>query len=330
MSGSSKQTQNQSSQTSPWAPQAAALTTAFNDASGALSKAQGATAPTDFVAQMNPAQLATFRSMLGYADNSNVAASNNATGDALATAGTNGLQGALSGLMGYKPTDATDSNIANATKYANNPAISDMVSGAMRDATQEAHDVTLPGIDRAAGISGNVNNSRAGIADGLVTRGLAQKAGDISANLRGAAYDNGLNLASSNHQFDVSSLLSSLNSAGSLAGGAAAAGVGARSSSINDAGNTFNLANAGGTGLQAADQAKLDNEQSQYQSQTTAPFDALKQYMSIIGANNWGSNSTGTSTTTSTPSAWQVASGLLGAAGSGVSMAGGLGWKPFA
>jgi hypothetical protein len=117
---------------------------------------------------MNPDQLATFRSMLGYANGSNVASANNATGDALATPAPTGLQGALSGLMGYKPTDATDQNIADATKYANNPAIDGMVNAAMRDALNQVRDVTLPGIDRAAAISGNVNNSRAGIAQGLV------------------------------------------------------------------------------------------------------------------------------------------------------------------
>jgi hypothetical protein len=329
MSGSSKQTQNQSSETSPWAPQASALQTAFSGAQGALSQAQSAKAPTDFTAQMTPEQLSTFRSMLGYANGSNVASSNNATGDALANAGTAGLQGALSGLLGYKPTDATDSNIANATKYANNPAISDMTAAAMRDATQEAHDVTLPAIDRAASVTGNVNNSRAGIANGLVERGLAQKAGDISANLRGTAYDAGLNRASADNQFNVSSLLSSLNNAGSLAGGAAAAGVGARSGSISDAGNLFNIAGTGGSGLQAADQARLTNQEQQYEAATNDPFAALKNYMSIVGANNFGSSTTGTSSTTSTPSAWQVIGGLLGAAGSGAKTAGSLGWTPF-
>jgi hypothetical protein len=51
--------------------------------------------------------------------------------------------------------------------------------------------------------------------------------------------------------------------------------------------------------------------------------------MGIIGTNNWGGQTTGTSTTTKTPSAWEVMGGLLGTAGSAAKGLGGLGWKPF-
>jgi hypothetical protein len=44
--------------------------------------------------------------------------------------------------------------------------------------------------------------------------------------------------------------------------------------------------------------------------------------MNIIGSRNWGSNGTGTATTTTTPSALQMIGGLLGAGGSLVNMFG--------
>jgi hypothetical protein len=59
----------------------------------------------------------------------------------------------------------------------------------------------------------------------------------------------------------------------------------------------------------------LDNEQQQYQSATTSPYAALNGYMGVIGSNNWGSNSTGTSDTTSTPLAWDTISGLMSSGG---------------
>jgi hypothetical protein len=309
MSGSQKT--NQSSQTSPWGPQASAITTAFDGAKAALGQSSGVTAPTDFVAGMTPEQVATFRNMLGYAGKNNVSAENLASGNALAGAGTAGATGALSGLLGFNPGGARDAIIGDANKYADNPAISGMVDAAMRDARNQVRDVTLPGIDRAAAVSGNVNNSRTGIAQGLVERELAGKATDVSANLRGAAYDKGLDLGA---MTNVQAVLDSLKSAGSLGGSLASLGIGARSGSIDDQKGVFDIANAGGAGLQANQQLELDNLLQRYQSGVTSPFDALNSYMGIVGSNNWGSNSTGTQT--STPSAWQVIGGLMGAAGS--------------
>jgi hypothetical protein len=71
-------------------------------------------------------------------------------------------------------------------------------------------------------------------------------------------------------------------------------------------------------GQNAAAQAALTNQLQQYQFGSQAPWTPIQNLMGIIGSNNWGGNTstTGTSTTTSTPSAWQVLGGLLGAAGS--------------
>jgi hypothetical protein len=49
----------------------------------------------------------------------------------------------------------------------------------MQGATETARDVTMPGIEQNAAMTGNTNSTRTGIADGLVQRGLAEQ----SANL---------------------------------------------------------------------------------------------------------------------------------------------------
>jgi hypothetical protein len=317
MSGSSKQTQNQTqdTKTAPWAPQANAITTAFDGAKAALGTAGNAQAPTDFVAGMTPEQVNTFRNMLGFANKSGVSDQNLATGNTLASAGTAGATGALSGLLGFNPSSARDSIIGDANKYADNPHISGMVDAAMRDARNQVRDITLPGIERSAAVSGNVNNSRMGIAQGLVERELAGKAADVSSNLRGAAYDKGLDLGA---MTNVQAVLDSLKSAGGLGGNLAQLGIGARSGAVDDAKGMFDIANTGGAGLQASQQLELDNLLARYQSGVSSPFDALNQYMGIVGSNNWGSEGTmsGTQTTKSTPSAWQVIGGLMGAGGS--------------
>lgn len=328
--GSSTQETSKNESTTPWAPQAAALSDAFTKAQTAYGQASQTKAPTDFVAQFTPQQLQNFQSMFNYGSG-NTSAGTAATGGALQTAGTNATQGALSGLTNYDPTklNNTQSITDAANKYVAGQDIDSQVNNAMLNARQTARDVTLPGIEQNAAISGNSNSSRTGIAQGLVERGLAQQSADLGASLRSQAYKDGLSLASSNANANNVNSLGALSSGANAGTNAANTGVNASGQAINDQGNLFNLANTGAAGQQAATQANLDNQQAQFQSGTTAPYAALQQLMGIIGTNNWGGQTTGTSTTTKTPSAWEVMGGLLGTAGSAATGLGGLGWKPF-
>jgi hypothetical protein len=327
--GSSTQETSKNENTTPWAPQAAALTDAFSKAQTAYGQASQAKAPTDFVAQFTPDQLGVFKSMLGYGNNTSTAGTS-ATGGALQSAGTNATTGALTGLSNYDPTklNNTGSIVDAANKYVAGQDIDSQVNNSMLNARQTARDVTLPQIEQNAAITGNSNSSRTGIAQGLVERGLAQQSADLGASLRSQAYKDGLSLASSNANANNSNSLGALSSAAGAGTTAANSGVNASSSAINDQ-QPVQLAGTGATGEQQANQANLDNQSAQFQSQTSAPYAALQQLMGIIGTNNWGSSTTGTSTTTKTPSAFEVLGGLLGTAGSAATGLGGLGWKPF-
>lgn len=319
--GSSTQETSKNENTTPWAPQASALTDAFGKAQDAYGQASQAKAPTDFIAQFTPDQLNVFKSMLGYGSNTSTAGTS-ATGGALQQAGTNATQGALSGLSNYDPTklNNTGSIIDAANQYASGQDINSQVNNAMLNARQTARDLTLPQIEQNAAISGNSNSSRTGIAQGLVERGLAQQSADLGASLRAKAYSDGLGLASSNANANNVNSLGALSSAAGAGTNAANSGVNASSSAINDQGNLFNLAGAGASGGQQAQQANLDNQSAQFQSQTQSPYANLQQLMSIIGSNNWGSNSQGTATTTKTPSAFEVLGGLIGAGASGAKL----------
>ena len=290
-----------SSNTQPgFAPQVGALTTAFDAANTALGKAQGATAPTDFTAQFTPQQIAAFQSMLGYGTSGTQGAQTAQAGGALATAGVPAVQGALSGLTNFKANGGnTADNIANATAYANDPSIAGQVTAAMRDANRNATENVLPGIERGAALGGNTDSSRTGIAQGIVSRGLNDSAADISANLRGALYTKGLDLSQNAAQVESSQALDALKSTGTLGVGATTAGTGALGDSVNQQGGLYNIAQGGIAGEQAAAQADLTNQQQQFEAKTNDPFAALQNYYNIVGANNWGSSSTGTSTGTS-------------------------------
>lgn len=332
MSGSSSTTANTSSTSTPgFAPQSGALTTAFNGAQDAYGKASQAVAPTDFTAQMTPQQLAAYQQMVqqgGDLSTANTAANTAAT---MQGAGTTGVSGALTGLSTYNPAtqNNTGSLVDAANQYVKGQNIPAQVAAAMQGATEQARDVTMPGIEQNAAIGGNTNSSRTGIADGLVARSLAEQSANLNGSLSGTAFGNGLNLAETAANNNNNSTVAALTNRGNISNTAASTGVNAGNSSVADQGALSSEAAAGGAGLTAAQQAALTNQEQQYQSAVSSPYDASRGLMSVAGTNNWGQSTTGTNTTTSNPSAWQTISGLLSAAGGAAKGAAGLGWSPF-
>lgn len=312
MSGSSTQTQNQSSVTNPWAVQTPYLTDAFAKAQGQSNNAYTG----DRVAQFTPDQLATFNRMLGYANNSTAPGAATNAGTALTGAGVNAATGALSQLGAFTPQGGTASNIDAANAYADAAASPAAVDAAMRDARRQVYEQALPGIDASSAATGNNMSSRSDMSKAIIERGLAEKAADVSATMRQNAFNNGLNLAQNSSQFNNTAILDALKSAGSLGTGAVGTGVGATGAGIDQQGNLFNLANQAGAGQQAAGQASLDNSIGKSDS----AWDNLMKYYGIVGGNNWGGTTQGYGTTQSTPSAWQVIGGLLSAGGNAAKM----------
>jgi len=304
-------------QTSPWAPQAGALTGAMGEATN-IYNANKNDAPSDFIAGFNPDQLATFRRMLGYGANTAPSDAQAAAGNTMLNAGVSGTTGALSGFQNFDPNAANNAGslIADANKYVAGQDIDAQVNNAMLNARQTARDVTMPGISQNAARTGNTNSSRTGIAEGMVQRGLAQQATDLGASLRSDAFKDGLSLASNNAQANNASRLAALSGQAGTGTSAAEIGRGALSGSIDDMGKLFEISGVGGSGLRDADQAALDNKNAMNDQE----WQNLRNYMQIIGSQVYGQNSTGTkngtSETTSTPSGLQIAGGLLGAAGS--------------
>src|ERR1700737_1961170 len=141
-----------------WAPQVGALTTAFNQAGGALANAQSAHAPTGTSANL------TGNGML----------SNN--GVSLSNSGTSAATSGLGALTNYNAGSTNNPQaISNAaTQFANGQNIGAQTAAATNQAMETVRDVTLPGIQQHAAIGGNTDSSRNGIAQGLVERSLAE------------------------------------------------------------------------------------------------------------------------------------------------------------
>lgn len=319
-----------SSSTDPWSTQSSFLSGIFQQAQNAYNTANTATAPTDYTATYTPDQLAVFQKMVGYGSGDNpVVSSQQNAGTSLLNTGSQGSAAAINDLLRYNPSGGTQSNIDAANAYAAGQDIPAQVDAAMLDAKRTASEDTLPSLYRSAAGSGNINSSKTAIAQGVVDRGLAEKAAALSAELRGNAYTGGLDLAEKNSEANNASKLAALSSV--LSGSNSAAGVGttAGNSSINSQSGLFDIANSGINNQQTAAQADLTNQLQQYQAAISDPFAALNEYYNIIGNKSWGSSTsgttsgdtsssttgtaTGTSDTTQTPSVISDIAGLMSA-----------------
>lgn len=271
----------------------------------------------DLLAKFRPEQLANFQNMLGFANTDQTPNKMGAVGDALTGAGVPGSTNAISKLGAFSPTGGVDANVANATKYANNPAMDGMVDAAMRDARRSVYEGALPASARSSAMSGNVLSSKRALREGVIERGLAEKTADVSAGLRGDAFDRGLALSESGRQFDNSAVMDALAKSGALAGDATKTGVASIDQALAQRGSLFDMAGAAGAGLREGDQAVLDAARigTEYGNQNT--WDNLARFYSIIGDKSWGGTQTtaGTARKEEDPGVLAKVAAGLGAAG---------------
>lgn len=324
-SNSTSSNQGTSSTQSSYAPQVADLNRAFTDAMGAYGASSSARAPTDFTASFSPEQLQAYQNMVGFSGDTTVANGQASAASALTNAGVGGTNGSLTGLAGFNPyaSNNPDALVAAANKFVGGQDIDSQVRLAMQGGMEQARDVTLPGIEQNAAMTGNTNSSRTGIADGLVQRGLAEQAANLGGSLRSQAFQHGLTLAQQQAAGNNTSQLSALTGEGVIGNAAANAGNAAGNSSIANLIQQLSAGAAGGAGLTAAQQAQLTNALQKYQSGVTAPFAPLSTLLGTIGGNygqttNASSTGTGTGTdhTETNASPWQIGAGILGAGAS--------------
>lgn len=229
-----------------------------------------------------------------------------ASGTGLSTAGT--LSSIGQNLAGYAgkagstldqylaeaSADPTQATIDAAGKYAANPQLDAMIDANSRDVVRNLNEQTLPSLNRAASGTGNINSSRAGVAEGIARRGAEDRIADISATLRGQAYDRGLSLA----QSDRASKLDALGTAASAYSGLAGQGIGALQAGANTGYGAYDAIRDADAAEQADRQGEADEGYAKWQGQDQRAWDLLNRYYSIIGANQWGQSGTSTGTST--------------------------------
>lgn len=243
-------------------------------------------------------------------------------------------------LIGFNPANATSQNIADAARYANNPYLSSQIDAASQDVRRNLTEDVLPGINRVASSSGLTNSSRAGVAEGIALRGAQDRIGNIAANMRSNAYQQGLGLAegarTSNlgmrlsalsqglsntenaRQFNSNARLNAMSNAGNLYGAAFGQGLMGTTAGAQQMYNNFDAMSQAGRLQQQDAQGQINADFGRWQGARNQGFDALDRYMQIING-NYGYTNTGTSSN-GMPAWLNTLQGALGGGAAGLGL----------
>ena len=267
----------------PWSEQQPYILDAYKNAEGAFNNATAmGNYQGPYTAGMNPMQVQGLNSVGQFAQNQGMTGAQSLYDAGQANLGNVTQFGNNAGSLYAKAgQDPTQQIIGNAGQYAANPYMDSMIDAASRDVTRNLHEQQLPGLDMAAASTGNMNSSRTGVAEGIMQRGAADRIADISANLRGAAYNNGLGMAQNQYNNGMTQQMSA-NGQLLQAGNFGADAIGNGVSMGYGAGNAMNA--AGGV-FTAHDQQVIDGNRTQHQYEQNNGLDLVGKYLSSINGN---------------------------------------------
>lgn len=180
--------------------------------------------------------------------------------------------------------------------FFNNPHVQGMVEGATGDMTRNFQRNVLPGISSQALGSGNYGSTRQGIAEGIAMSDLNKQIGDVSANIRGNAYGQGLSAYGSDRSTTLGSQLQNRSQAINAAQQAAAQGAQNWGTALNampmlnqlymqpfqTQGQMAANQMAMGQQQQNLNQARLNEAGNDYMQNINAPWQNLNNYNSIL------------------------------------------------
>jgi hypothetical protein len=297
------------SKVEPWKPQGTAIKKAFNEAGSLYDSKKGSSwYEGDLYAGMDPMTRTGITGMGDYATGEGRDAAGQVGGTASGILGgaSGGLMDGLSRYAGAAGADPTQSNIAAAGQYANNPYLQSQIDAVGSDIRRNLGENIMPSIDRAATASGNINSSRAGIAEGIAARGANEELARSAASMRYNAYNSGLGMAEGARATN----LDAMGRSADLYGSAVNTGMAGAQQGMGMTTNLLQNMIASGQISQEDAQGLMDAEFARWQGNDTRDADLLSQYYGIVGDKNWG----GKTTTTSTPSLLSAGLGLASTA----------------
>lgn len=215
------------------------------------------------------------------------------------------------GAVNVNAANNSGVNMGNVGGMINNNVLSGQIDAASRDVMRNLQENQLTGIASQAAGTGNSGSSRAGVMAGIAARGAGDRIGDISAQMRGQAYNTALNIganqASQNAGFQQQANMSNQNAYNSARQFGTGVGANAFNTNLQNqqfgAGMAQNLGAQGVSNMQAGqnmmntgigmaqgagDQQRAYDQQllqQQYQ-QGMAPYNSLNFYNSVVGAPN--------------------------------------------
>jgi hypothetical protein len=138
-----------------------------------------------------------------------------------------------------------------------------LIDAAMRDDRRNLTENTLTGINMNASGTGNMNSSRAGVADAIANRGYADRSADTTATINDQLMNRSLTQQNTNFDNSMS----------------ANAGISdTYSQGINAAGAATDFGTKAGAGLQGFDQAALTDAQNNSNAQRDFALDQQIKY----------------------------------------------------
>lgn len=321
-SGSNANAASAKTTTAPWKVQQPYLLGGFSDASQAYNSLK--TQPFyqgDLYAGMSPLQNQAIAGTQNFATGAGAETASNMLGASNASLnGAGGQMMAGGALMGFNPGNATMGNIADAGMYADNPYMSGMIDAASRDVTRNLTEDVLPGINRLGSATGNTNSSRTGVAEGIALRGAQDRLGDISAGMRGDAYQQGLSLAENARGANMNARLNSLTNAGNIYGNAFGQGLQGTAAGLTAGYNNLDALSKAGALQQQDQQGQMNADYAKWQGGDQRAFDLLDRYMQAVGG-SYGSTKTSTADN-GQPTWMNTLQGAVGGASAGLGLYG--------
>lgn len=156
--------------------------------------------------------------------------------------------------------------LADAQNYAINNS-QPLVNAAMRDDYRTLTEQTMPGINMAASASGNINSSRAGVADALAQRAFNDRKADMTASIQDRLMDR--RISQQEQQFQ-DALKANYGLKGAYTDG------------INAMGSMGDFMTGAGQNLRSYDQLALDDAKAAFERERDFGLDTQIKYQGGI------------------------------------------------
>lgn len=175
----------------------------------------------------------------------------------------------------YFTGNPNDGALRAGMNFANNPMVDGLIDASSRDVTRNLFEQQLPGIDRQAAGTGNLNSTRAGVETAIARRSAADRLADLSSSIRNQFFNKGVDQFNNN----ISNALATNNQllqAGNF-------GINAMGGSQDFGLNAFKGGQLAGGVFQTQDQAMLDADKAQFDETQANLLNALRNIGAISG-----------------------------------------------